>query len=144
MLPQLYDVVTNYQPQLIFSDGMKHVEWPSGEWEHNSDFWNSTDFLAWLYNDSPVKDTIIVNDRWGSETRGAHGGYYTAEYSKQTWLNHKWEANRGVDVFSFGYNRNSQAGNYTSARDLVRILIETVAYGGNLLLDIGPVNIWNI
>ena len=45
---------------------------------------------------------------------------------------------RGVDVFSFGYNRNSEAGNYTSSWELIRTLIKTVAYGGNLLLDVGP------
>ena len=37
-----------------------------GDWEQTSQFWNSTEFLAWLYNDSPVKDAIVVNDRWGS------------------------------------------------------------------------------
>ena len=38
------------------------------------------DFLAWLFNESPVRDTIVINDRWGKETRNRHGGYYTSEY----------------------------------------------------------------
>ena len=26
---------------------------------------------------SPVKDTVVVNDRWGPDARCQHGGYYT-------------------------------------------------------------------
>ena len=26
---------------------------------------------------SPVKDTVVVNDRWGKGSKCAHGGYYT-------------------------------------------------------------------
>lgn len=39
---QLYDLVTNYQPELIFADG---------EWEQSSQFWHTPDFVAWLYNE---------------------------------------------------------------------------------------------
>eukprot|EP01116_Phalansterium_solitarium_P021386 TRINITY_DN6628_c1_g3_i1.p1 TRINITY_DN6628_c1_g3~~TRINITY_DN6628_c1_g3_i1.p1 ORF type:complete len:598 (+),score=149.88 TRINITY_DN6628_c1_g3_i1:85-1878(+) len=129
MLPQLYDLASNYQPDLIFTDG---------EWDHPSSFWNSTEFLAWLFNDSPIAQNVVINDRWGSETRGVDGGYYSPEYGDTVYLDHKWELNRGIDVFSFGLNRNSQAGNYTTSEAIVHILIRTVANGGNLLLDVGP------
>jgi len=68
MLPQLKDVVQRYAPSLIFSDG---------EWDLYSDAWRSAEFLAWLYNESPCADDVIVNDRWGKECRHTCAGYYT-------------------------------------------------------------------
>jgi hypothetical protein len=62
MLPQLHDLVTAYKPTLIFADGA---------FEHKSSFWKSKEFLAWLYNDSPVKDYVVVNDRFVSIARDA-------------------------------------------------------------------------
>jgi alpha-L-fucosidase len=129
MLPQLYDLATNYQPDLI---------WTDGEWEHNSTFWQSPQFLAWLFNESPNKDNVAINDRWGNDTRGVHGGFYTAEYSTQVWLNHSWEENSGMDVFSYGLNRATNSDHYWSASYLINLLTRSVCNGGNLLLDIGP------
>ena len=54
MLPEIMDLVNSYQPDVIWSDG---------DWEADPEYWGSKDFLAWLYNDSPVKDTVVVNDR---------------------------------------------------------------------------------
>jgi alpha-L-fucosidase len=135
MLPQMKDLVTRYQPDIV---------WTDGEWEHPSETWKSTQFLAWLYNESPVKSTVAVNDRWGKETRSKHGGYYTTEYdlvgqedSKGTKFEHLWEECRGIGG-SFGYNRNENLKDYESSESLVHILINKVSRGGNLLLNIGP------
>ena len=72
MFPQFKDLVTNYKPAFIFSDG---------EWEMTSAEWHTPELLAWLFNESPVKDEVVVNDRWGSDTRHKHGGYWTTEYT---------------------------------------------------------------
>lgn len=129
MIPQLYDIVNKYSPEII---------WGDGDWEHDSDFWKSKDFLTWLYNESPVRDTVVVNDRWGSDTAGKHGGFYTPEYSSTVYNDHKWEENSGIDIHSYGYNRNTPAIDYYTAYQLLSLLVRSVAYGGNLLLNIGP------
>jgi alpha-L-fucosidase len=135
MMPQLKDLVNRYKPDII---------WPDGEWEHPSETWKSTEFLAWLYNESPVKNTVVVNDRWGKETRGKHGGYYTTEYdivhnedASKKKFEHPWEECRGIGG-SFGFNRNENLGDYETSASLVHMLIQKVSRGGNLLLDIGP------
>lgn len=133
MIPQMKDLVTRYEPDIV---------WTDGEWDHPSEKWKSTEFLAWLYNESPVKDRVCVNDRWGKETRGVDGGYFTTEYDlvhegKIGEVEKAWEECRGIGT-SFGYNRIEDLGNYMSSDALVDLLIEKVAAGGNLLLDIGP------
>jgi len=135
MIPQMKDLVNRYRPDIV---------WPDGEWDQPSAKWKSVEFLAWLYNESPVKETVVVNDRWGKETRGKHGGYYTTEYNymhsadmKDKSIAHPWEECRGIGN-SFGYNRNEKLEDYNTSEQLVHLLVEKVARGGNLLLDIGP------
>lgn len=43
--------------------------WSDGDWEAPDNYWGSKDVLAWLYNSSPVKNTVVVNDRWGNGIR---------------------------------------------------------------------------
>lgn len=135
MIPQMKDLVIRYKPDII---------WPDGEWEHPSSTWKSEDFLEWLYNESPVKNSVVVNDRWGKETRSRHGGYYTTEYdivhnedATKTKFEHPWEECRGIGG-SFGFNRNEGLADYETSDALVHMLIQKVSRGGNLLLDIGP------
>ncbi|TAL66171.1 MAG: alpha-L-fucosidase [Bacteroidetes bacterium] len=135
MIPQMKDLVTRYTPDIF---------WTDGEWDKLSKDWKSEEFLAWLYNDSPVRKNIVVNDRWGSETRSRHGGIYTTEYGLigdkegiDNSVPHPWEECRGIGT-SFGYNRTEGLKEYSTAEQLIKLLVSTVSAGGNLLLDIGP------
>ncbi len=129
MFPQFKDVVTRYKPAIIFSDG---------EWDLSSAEWHSPELLAWLFNDSPVKDEVVINDRWGKDTRHKHGGYWTTEYTAgMSGMEHVWEESRGMGV-SYGYNRAERLEDYHTGRELVLMLVDIVSRGGNLLLDIGP------
>ena len=72
MHPQFKDLVTRYKPAIIFSDG---------EWDMPGEDWKSPELLAWLFNESPVKNDVVINDRWGKDSRHKHGGYWTTEYT---------------------------------------------------------------
>jgi alpha-L-fucosidase len=87
MMPQFKDVVTRYQPSIIFSDG---------EWDVTAAEWRSPELLAWLYNESSVKHDVVVDDRWGSDTKHKHGDYWTTEYTPGlSDIDHPWEESRG-------------------------------------------------
>ena len=130
MIPQFKDLVTKYKPSIIFSDG---------EWDLSDTAWHSPELLAWLFNESPVAKEVVVDDRWGGNTRGKHNGptYATSEYGSGMDASVVWEENQGIG-HSYGYNRNEQIDDYKSSRDLILMLIDIVSRGGNLLLDIGP------
>jgi alpha-L-fucosidase len=135
MIPQMKDLVTRYEPEVLFTDG---------EWEHPSETWKSTQFLSWLFNESKVKNQIVIYDRWGAETRSKHGGVFTTEYdlvhddnANTSSFGHVWEDCRGIGG-SFGFNRNEQLKDYATSEKLIETLIDKVARGGNLLLNVGP------
>ena len=129
LIPQLKELVTNYKPSLIFSD--------AGEWDGTEEYWKTKEFLAWLYNDSPVKNEVVVNDRFAKDMPGKHGDYFSSEYQDASVGEHPWEESRGVGG-SYGYNRAENLDDYQSSRDLIIELIDIVSRGGNLLLNVGP------
>jgi len=126
--PQFKDVVTKYKPWFIFLDG---------EWLHDHTFWKSQELAAWLYNESPVRDTVVTNDRWG-KTRSKHGQVFSSEYGGgRGWEDHPWQEDRGIG-HSYGYNRREDLDDYDSPQELIRMLVKVASNGGNLLLDVGP------
>lgn len=130
MFPQFKDLVTRYKPSVIFSDG---------EWELSDTAWRSPELLAWLFNESPVAKDVVINDRWGSNTRGKNTGctYTTSEYGSGMDPNVIWEESQGIG-HSYGYNRSEKLEDYKTSHDLILLLVDIVSRGGNLLLDIGP------
>lgn len=131
LIPQLKELVNTYKPSLIFSDG--------GEWDGSEEYWKTKEFLAWLYNDSPVKDEVVVNDRFAKDMPGKHGDYYSSEYEDMEGVDaaYPWEESRGIGG-SYGFNRAENIDDYNSSEELVHELIDIVSRGGNLLLNVGP------
>ncbi|CAL1529225.1 unnamed protein product [Lymnaea stagnalis] len=130
-MPELYELVNKYKPDLVWSDG---------EWMAPDVYWNSTEFIAWLYNDSPVKDTVVVNDRWGNNTRCAHGGFWDCSdhYTPGKLVPHKWENCMTIDKYSWGYRANARLSDIHTIEELLQQLVTTVSLGGNLLINVGP------
>jgi alpha-L-fucosidase len=50
--PQLLEIVNQYQPEVIWSDG---------DWEMSDDYWSARNFLAWLYNERSPSATIVLH-----------------------------------------------------------------------------------
>ncbi|KAH9365637.1 hypothetical protein HPB48_013277 [Haemaphysalis longicornis] len=66
IIPELHDLVRRYEPDLI---------WADGDWEAPDTYWQSTQFLAWLYTNSSVAETVVANDRWGKGLWCKHGDF---------------------------------------------------------------------
>ena len=129
MLPQMRELITKYKPDVF---------WTDGDWDAPAETWQSKEFLAWLYNESPVKKNVVTIDRWGSGVRFNHGGVYSPEYQPSLdFDDHYWEESRGLG-YSYGYNVEEDAWDYASTQALVLHLADKVSRGGNFLLDIGP------
>ncbi len=131
VLPQLRELVLTYTPALIFSDG--------GEWDGSEEYWHTREFLAWLYNEAPNRDEVVVNDRWARDMPGRHGDYFSSEYqdTEAVGRQHPWEESRGMGG-SYGFNRAEGIDDYRTSAELIRELVDVVSRGGNLLLNVGP------
>ncbi|KAI5638558.1 alpha-L-fucosidase domain-containing protein [Phthorimaea operculella] len=129
--PELKQLVNDYEPSVIWSDG---------DWENTDTYWKSKELLAWLYNDSPVKDTIVVNDRWGKGIPCHHGDFYNCDdrYNPRNLQKHKWENAFTIDKQSWGYRRNMELSEILTTNELIENIVSTVSCGGNVLINVGP------
>ncbi|CAD5229096.1 unnamed protein product [Bursaphelenchus okinawaensis] len=96
--------------------------------------------------ENPVKDTIVVNDRWGSDIPGHHGSYITGtdRFMPGKLLKRKWESCMTLDKQSWGFRRNIKSSDVLTTKEVLTIMAKVLAWGGNLLLNIGPDHLGNI
>jgi alpha-L-fucosidase len=69
-------------------------------------------FFKSLFISSPVKDQILVNDRWGWGTMGHHGSFLTGgdRWMPGHLIKRKWEYCMTLDQDSWGYRRDMTVG----------------------------------
>jgi len=96
------------------------------------------ELMADYFNHNPEG---VVNDRFdmiGVATGATHADFITPEYSSGLTLQKKkFEVCRGIG-HSFGYNQMELDEHHASSLELIELLVNSVADGGNLLLNIGP------
>ncbi|KAF5605990.1 alpha-L-fucosidase [Fusarium subglutinans] len=120
-LPQMKELAYNYNTEIMWCD----IGGPN----------NSTIFVSeWLNWARTQGRQITFNSRCG-----LNGDFSTPEYrTNGDTVVAKWETNRGMDPFSFGYNYQTPDDQYLNGNDIVQTLVDTVSKNGNFLLDIGP------
>ncbi|KAI8879202.1 glycoside hydrolase family 29 protein [Backusella circina FSU 941] len=98
---------------------------------------NSTVWQSDYFNNALSKGKqVSVNDRCGD---GSGSDFTTIEYKTvKEPPSRFWEATRGMDPYSFGFNRETKVDEYATSEDLIKTLVDTVSKGGNFLLNIGP------
>lgn len=98
---------------------------------------NMTTFASkWLNWAKKNKRQVTFNNRCGIQ-----GDFDTPEYTTNgDTVVRKWETNRGMDPFSFGFNYQTPDSEYLTGADIINTLVDTVSKNGNFLLDIGPKN----
>ena len=121
------ELIDRYEPDILWND-IGYPRFGDG----------AAPLIADFYNHNPDG---VVNDRFdvlGVMAGRTHADFVTPEYSVEPTVGgRKFEVCRGIGT-SFGYMQYEDESTYMPADDLVRLLVNIVADGGNLLLNIGP------
>jgi alpha-L-fucosidase len=120
-----HELIDRYRPDVLWND----IGYPAG-----------ADLEALFERYYAAVPDGVVNNRfdWIAQSSGArHCDFITPEYSTKGDPDRKWEATRGIGA-SFGYNREEPDSSYLDPDELVRMFVDVVARGGNLLLNVGP------
>lgn len=117
---QLRELLTNY--------GKVDLLWFDGDWERSAEQWNLPAFKEYLQSFNP---DIIINSRLQG-----HGDYKTPEQGIPiTRPDGPWEFCTTINS-SWGYQHRDN--DYKSLKQILRMFVDCISMGGNMLLDIGP------
>jgi alpha-L-fucosidase len=132
MKAQLRELLTGY--------GDVAILWFDGEWEHSTAEMHSDEVFDMIRSMQP---NTLINDRIYKRQPGNRADYGTPEqFVPATGMKDPsgkpilWESCVTINTESWGYNKYETE--YKTVRDLIRMLIEVVSKGGNLLLNVGP------
>lgn len=132
MKEQLRELLTGYGPIATV--------WFDGEWEHSTAEMHSDEIYDFIRS---IQPNTLINDRLYKREPGNRADYGTPEqFVPATGVVGKdgkpvlWESCVTINTDGWGYNKYET--DFKTSRDLIRMLVEVVSKGGNLLLNIGP------
>ena len=129
MIPQIVELIDNFHPDYLCFDG---------EWDHPESYWRMKQVAAYYYNQAAkLGQEVIMNDRFGSGTRGIRGDFFHVEYFANVDKSLPWAMWRGFGK-SFGHNKNEAPDAYLSPTQAVRMVVDCVAENGNIEFNVGP------
>jgi len=117
---QLQEICRQFQPDLL---------WFDGDWDYGAERWQAASQREMIFKILP---NVIINSRLNG-----YGDYATPEQGMPVCRPREscWELCMTMND-SWGYQPNDK--NYKTANQIIRIFVECLSMGGNLLLDIGP------
>jgi len=120
--PEVLDLVDRYGSRVL---------WGDGNWAQPASLWRSDEVLE---RARTIRPDLVINDRWSA----SRSDFETFEISlPDRVIDEPWELCRPIGG-SFGHNRNELFEHHLAATDIISLLTEVVAKGGNLLLSVGP------
>ncbi|MFD6341284.1 alpha-L-fucosidase [Streptomyces sp. NPDC060131] len=122
--PQMLELIEEYDPEILWCD----IGGENDSHRVLAEYFNHAKNRA-----RPIE--VTVNNRSGI---GPHD-FTTPEYTTyDSVVTAKWEASRGLDPRSYGYNRATPDDKYMTTEEVIHSLVDIVSKNGNFLLDIGP------
>jgi alpha-L-fucosidase len=132
MKAQIQELLTGY--------GDVAMMWFDGEWEHSIGDMRSDEVYDFIRE---IQPNALINDRLYKREPGNRADFGTPEqFVPATGMRDPsgkpilWEACVTINDDSWGYNKYET--HFKTERDLIRMLVEVVSKGGNLLLNVGP------
>ncbi len=136
--PAAIEFIDKYDPDLI---------WGDGDWIFDADVRNTRSLIAYYYNQAKDRKEVAFNDAYGCTrlipTLGMgpdhlpHGDFNRSEnlYQESNKMHYEypWEECSGLSS-SFGYNWRETDSDVRTAKEVLTMLFDIVAGGGNLLL----------
>ncbi len=139
-LDRFIDFMKAQLRELLTEFGDVAVIWFDGEWEHSIQEMRSDEVYAFIRQLQP---NTLINDRLYKREPGNRADFGTPEqfvpatgFEDPSGKPILWESCVTINTDSWGYNKYETE--FKTERDLVRMLVEVVSKGGNLLLNVGP------
>ncbi len=124
LLAHVRELIARFRPRVLWND----IGWPASL--------DPADIIGEYYEAVPDG---VVNDRFNmiAVAQGLlHADFSTPEYNTTAGAG-KWEVCRGIGR-SFGYNRMENDSTMPTVDEMVWMVADVVARGGNLLINVGP------